>query len=113
MKLFAISGLHLNHDANRQALSEMTGHPGDWLILAGDVGESAAHLELAFSVINGQCGCHRKPDHMICSSSAFRPGSSIRGVWPPRSTELPSYSVRWSIGEGASQCASFISVLRP
>lgn len=49
MKLFAISDLHLNHEVNRQALSELPSHPTDWLILAGDVGESAAHLELAFS----------------------------------------------------------------
>jgi 3',5'-cyclic AMP phosphodiesterase CpdA len=48
MKLYAISDLHLGYEANQRALSGITSHPADWLILAGDVGETAAHLELAF-----------------------------------------------------------------
>lgn len=48
MKLYAISDLHLGCDANRRALFDTTSRPDDWLILAGDVGETAAHLELAF-----------------------------------------------------------------
>ena len=48
MKLYAISDLHLGYEANQRALSGMTSRPTDWLILAGDVGETAAHLELAF-----------------------------------------------------------------
>jgi hypothetical protein len=48
MKLYALSDLHLGYEANRRALLDITGHPGDWLILAGDVGETVAHLELAF-----------------------------------------------------------------
>ena len=46
-------------------------------------------------------------------SSAGRPGCSIRGVWPPRRTELPSYNVLWSIAAGASQCCSSISPFNP
>lgn len=48
MKLYAISDLHLGFEANRRALTDIASRPDDWLILAGDVGESAAHLELAF-----------------------------------------------------------------
>ena len=48
MKLYAISDLHLGYEANQRALLDITSHPADWLILAGDVGETAAHLELAF-----------------------------------------------------------------
>jgi predicted phosphodiesterase len=48
MKLYAISDLHLGYEANRRALLQIARHPGDWLILAGDVGETEAHLELAF-----------------------------------------------------------------
>lgn len=51
MKLYALSDLHLGHEANRQALSGITGHPNDWLILAGDVGETGAHLEFAFEIL--------------------------------------------------------------
>ena len=38
---------------------------------------------------------------------------AIVGVWPPRSTLLPSNSVRWSIGGGSSQSASLICPLWP
>ncbi len=44
MNLFALSDLHVNHAANRQTLAELPAHPGDWLILAGDLGETEAHL---------------------------------------------------------------------
>jgi 3',5'-cyclic AMP phosphodiesterase CpdA len=48
MKLYAISDLHLGYEANQRALLQIKSRPDDWLILAGDVGETAAHLELAF-----------------------------------------------------------------
>ena len=51
MKLLAISDLHLGYEANRNALVEIESRPGDWLILAGDVGETAAHLEMAFEIL--------------------------------------------------------------
>ena len=56
MKLYALSDLHLGYEANRRALSDITSHPGDWLILAGDVGETAAHLELAFRQLKPRFG---------------------------------------------------------
>jgi len=51
VKLHAISDLHLGADANRKALLRMTNHGDDWLILAGDIGETEAHLEFAFDVL--------------------------------------------------------------
>jgi len=51
MKLLAISDLHLGHEANRLALAGVTDHPADWLIVAGDVGETFAHLELAWRTL--------------------------------------------------------------
>lgn len=48
MKLYAISDLHLGYKANRQALEQLPACPEDWLILGGDVGETAEHLALAF-----------------------------------------------------------------
>lgn len=51
MKLYAVSDLHLGHEVNRRALSGITSRPDDWLILAGDVGETTAHLELAFTFL--------------------------------------------------------------
>ena len=51
MKLLAASDLHLGHEANRLLLAGATDHPDDWLIVAGDVGESFAHLELAWKTL--------------------------------------------------------------
>ena len=51
MKLLAVSDLHLGHEANRLALAGVSDHPEDWLIVAGDVGETFAHLELAWSTL--------------------------------------------------------------
>ena len=47
MRLLAISDLHLGHRANREALAALEAFPDDWLIVAGDVGDSPAHLVLA------------------------------------------------------------------
>ncbi len=47
MRLLAISDLHLGHRANRDALLALPAFPDDWLIVAGDVGESPDHLALA------------------------------------------------------------------
>ena len=52
MKLHAISDLHLGYEQNRKALTEIRPAPNDWLILAGDVGETLDHLKLAFDILN-------------------------------------------------------------
>lgn len=52
MKLWAVSDLHLRHEANRQALRDLAPHPEDWLILGGDVGEGVEQLELALDVLS-------------------------------------------------------------
>ncbi len=54
MKLYAISDLHLAHRLNREALATMPAHPEDWLIVAGDVGEQPAHLQLALDVLTSR-----------------------------------------------------------
>jgi len=51
MRLLAISDLHLGHAPNRAGLTDVADHPDDWLILAGDVGERIAHLELALATL--------------------------------------------------------------
>jgi 3',5'-cyclic AMP phosphodiesterase CpdA len=51
MKLYAIADLHLRYQENRQALAALPPHPDDWLILAGDVGETEDHLRFAFSTL--------------------------------------------------------------
>lgn len=49
MKLYAISDLHLRHEANRELLEGLGQFPEDWLIVAGDVGDSEAHLRHALT----------------------------------------------------------------
>jgi hypothetical protein len=49
VKLYAISDLHVGVSGNRR-LDQLSDHPGDWLIIAGDVGESEDHLAYALDV---------------------------------------------------------------
>ena len=51
MKLWAISDLHLGHAVTRRALLELPPHRDDWLILAGDVGETEAQLRFALETL--------------------------------------------------------------
>jgi 3',5'-cyclic AMP phosphodiesterase CpdA len=52
MRLFAISDLHLANKSNRTALMNLPTYPEDWLILAGDIGETAKHLKFALSILS-------------------------------------------------------------
>jgi predicted phosphodiesterase len=47
MRLLAISDLHLGFGENRRAIEALAARPDDWLILAGDTGETIGHLEFA------------------------------------------------------------------
>lgn len=51
MKLYAISDLHLALQCNREALAALPAYPEDWLILAGDIGETTEHLHFALSLL--------------------------------------------------------------
>jgi hypothetical protein len=51
MRLWAISDLHVGHEANRRALLELEPHPDDWLAVVGDVGETASHMEMALEAL--------------------------------------------------------------
>ncbi|MEW5989160.1 MAG: metallophosphoesterase [Chloroflexota bacterium] len=51
MKLYAISDLHLGVAVNREGLKALPPHPDDWLILAGDVGETEAHFHYALYLL--------------------------------------------------------------
>jgi 3',5'-cyclic AMP phosphodiesterase CpdA len=51
MRLLAMSDLHLSYAQNRHAISTIPAHPDDWLILAGDIGETREHLQHAIDVL--------------------------------------------------------------
>ncbi|MFT7520463.1 MAG: putative phosphodiesterase [Kiritimatiellia bacterium] len=50
MNLWAISDLHLGHRPNSEAWRALPAHPDDWLIIAGDVGETLEHLDECFAI---------------------------------------------------------------
>jgi Calcineurin-like phosphoesterase len=51
MKLYALADLHLRYEVTRRALQALEPHPEDWLIVAGDVGETEEHLRFALAVL--------------------------------------------------------------
>jgi 3',5'-cyclic AMP phosphodiesterase CpdA len=51
MNLWAISDLHVGYEDNRRAVQAMPAYPDDWLILAGDSGETPAHLEFVLRTL--------------------------------------------------------------
>src|SRR5687767_591257 len=51
MRLLAISDLHVGHTENMCALERTPRHPHDWLIVAGDVGETAQQLDDALELL--------------------------------------------------------------
>lgn len=51
MQLLALSDLHVEHQANREALLAMPARPEDWLVLAGDVSDSLAGLSWTLDLL--------------------------------------------------------------
>lgn len=54
MRLLAISDLHLGATVNRDHLASIGASPEDWLILAGDVGETEACLAQVFEFLQSR-----------------------------------------------------------
>ena len=54
MKLWALSDFHLNHRANREALSTLSHYPDDWLLVPGDVSERLDDIEFAWRTLNAK-----------------------------------------------------------
>jgi len=52
VSIYAISDLHLANKVNRDTLINLPGYKKDWLVLAGDIGETQEHLEFALSVLS-------------------------------------------------------------
>lgn len=51
MRLWAISDLHVGYEENRRAVERLAAAAEDWLILAGDTGESPAHLDFVLKTL--------------------------------------------------------------
>jgi 3',5'-cyclic AMP phosphodiesterase CpdA len=50
MKLYAISDLHVGFEPNRTLWATLPAFADDWLILAGDLGETEAHLRFVLGI---------------------------------------------------------------
>lgn len=50
-RLWAISDLHVGYEENRRAVQELPSFPDDWLIIAGDTGETPAHLDFVLRTL--------------------------------------------------------------
>ena len=52
-RLLAVSDLHVSFAANREIVAALRpGSPGDWLLVAGDVGEIVPHIEWALRTLS-------------------------------------------------------------
>lgn len=51
MKLWAIADLHVGFQENRAAVESMPAHPDDWLIVAGDAGDTPAQLDFVLRTL--------------------------------------------------------------
>jgi 3',5'-cyclic AMP phosphodiesterase CpdA len=51
VNLWAISDLHVGFEENRRAVTQLSARPADWLIIAGDTGESPAHLDFVLGIV--------------------------------------------------------------
>jgi 3',5'-cyclic AMP phosphodiesterase CpdA len=54
MKLWAISDLHVGYEENRRAVEALPAYPEDWLIIAGDTGETPAHLDFVLRAFSSR-----------------------------------------------------------
>jgi 3',5'-cyclic AMP phosphodiesterase CpdA len=85
VKLYAISDLHIGFEPNRALWATLPAHPEDWIILAGDLGETCAHLELALQIAVAKFarvfwvpGNHELWT-LPATSDAAAPGDQLRG----------------------------------
>jgi 3',5'-cyclic AMP phosphodiesterase CpdA len=51
VKLWATSDLHVGFNENRRAVEDLPAHHEDWLIIAGDTGETPAHLDFVLRTL--------------------------------------------------------------
>jgi predicted phosphodiesterase len=120
VNLWAISDLHVGYEDNRRAVESLEALPNDWLIIAGDTGETPAHLDMVlkslvprFAQIIWTVGNHdlwtpqslsqerRGVAHYerlvrLCRSYGVLTPEDSFAVWPgagPRTTIVPTFGL--------------------
>ena len=114
MKLFAISDLHVGYEGNRREWATLERHPRDWLILAGDLGETEEHLRYVLQIATERFAkvLWVPGNHELWTLPSEKPGlrdearylhlvkvCREHGVLTP---EDPY--VRWPLGAGGAPC---------
>jgi predicted phosphodiesterase len=91
MKLLAISDLHVGYEENRAAVEASPAHPGDWLVVAGDVGETEDQLEWALATLASRWA---------------------QVIWVPGNHELWTMDRRGSPARGVARYEGMVEVCR-
>ena len=89
MSIYAISDLHLANQVNCNALVELPYFKDDWLLLAGDIGETEDHLRFALSVLTPK----------------FK-----KIVWTPGNHDLWTYPLHGSALKGEAKYQRLVSI---
>ena len=78
-RLFAISDLHVGHRPNREALEALGTYPDDWLIAAGDVGDTLDQVSWCLDALKARFAqvCWVPGNHELWSR-AGEPGGEAR-----------------------------------
>jgi hypothetical protein len=93
MNLWAISDLHLSYAVNREALDSLEERRDDWLILGGDIADTATQLADAFALLR------RRFAQLI-----WVPGN--HELWTPEVPDLPT------MAKGESRYRELIALAR-
>jgi len=73
-RLWAISDLHVGFEDNRRLVDALPAYPGDWLIVAGDTGETPSHLDFVLRTLEPRF-----------AQLIWTPGN--HDLWTPRTLE--------------------------
>lgn len=82
-RLFATSDLHVGYQENKEIVSGLRPEgPGDWLIVAGDVGEFAADIEWALGLLSERFAqvIWAPGNHELWTHGREQPQAQLRGV---------------------------------
>ena len=95
MKLWAIADLHVGFAENREAVEATPSHPDDWLIVAGDAGDTPAQLDIVLRTLTPRF-----------RQLVWVPGN--HDLWTPRDLPPSSAASRttsaWSRSASAMAC---------
>lgn len=91
MNLYAISDLHIANKINKEALSNLKTFNNDWLILAGDIGETIDHLEFTLTTLKNK----------------FK-----QIIWAPGNHDLWTYPLQVGQSEGEDKYNCLVEICR-